>query len=85
MMLSFKPKMGAILAAAGSKKPGFVQEIGPAGPPEFDMKSEMKAGAEMAAQRVIEAIHGRDAKAFMAALRNLDALMDCEEDMSEED
>ena len=49
------------------------------------MKSQMKEGAEMAAQRLIEAIHGRDPKAVMAALRNLDALMDCAEDMSEED
>ncbi len=82
MILSAKPKLGAILAASGTRKPAFVQEMATAGPPEFDSKSYMQDGAVMAAQRLIDAIHGRDAAGVVAALRNLDALIDCADETS---
>ena len=77
MILSMRPKMGSIMAASSSKKPAFVQEMGPLGPPEMDMEACKKEGAEMAAQRLIDAVRSGDAKAVVEALNNLDSLRDC--------
>lgn len=75
-MLPFKPKLGSA--------PGFVQTMKKPGPPEFQMSEYMQDGLEMAAQRLIEGVRSGDAKAVVSALRNLSALMDCEEDSMED-
>lgn len=80
MILASRPKIGAIMAA--SKKPDFVEEMGPIGPPEFDMASYAKDGVEMAAERLIAGIKSGHTQSVISALRNLIALMDCADDMT---
>lgn len=75
MMLPWKPKPGSA--------PGFVQQIKEPGPPDFNMTDYVKTGVEMAAQRLVDGVRSGDTKTVVSALRNLIALMDCEEDMSE--
>ena len=77
MMLPWKPKAGSA--------PAFVQQIQEPGPPDFNTSDFMKTGIEMAAQRLIDGVRSGDTKTVVSALRNLTALMDCEEDMSEDD
>jgi hypothetical protein len=74
MMLSWKPKPGAMLG-----KPGFVQQMENPGPPEFNMKEHLQTGLETAAQRLLSAIQANDPKAVVSSLRNLYALLDNEE------
>jgi hypothetical protein len=47
------------------------------------MTDYVKTGVEMAAQRLVDGVRSGDTKTVVSALRNLIALMDCEEDMSE--
>ena len=84
MIMSFRPKMGAIMAAA-PKKPDFVQPLGEAKPPEFDMAEYASQGVEMAAQRLIEGVRSGEPKAVVSALKNLLALMECVDDMESGD
>lgn len=78
MMLSWKPKPGAMLG-----KPGFVQQMEQPGPPEFNMKEHLQSGLEAAAQRLLSAVQSNDPKALVSSLRNLYALLENEEDESE--
>ncbi len=78
MMLSWKPKPGASVG-----KPGYVQEMGEPGPPEFNMKEHLQTGLETAAQKLLSGIQANDPKAVVASLRNLFALLENEENESE--
>jgi hypothetical protein len=80
MILPWKPKPGAAIG-----KPGYVQQIGELGPPDFNMSDYVKDGINMAAQRLIDGVRSGDTESVVSALRNLYALMETEEDTSEED
>ncbi len=79
MMLSWKPKPGSVVG-----KPGFVQNVGEPGPPEFNMQEHLQTGLEAAAQRLLSGIQANDAKAVVQSLRNILALMESEEEKSED-
>jgi hypothetical protein len=54
------------------------------GPPDFNMADYVKDGINMAAQRLIDGVRSGDSEAVVAALRNLYALMETEEDTKED-
>jgi beta-lactam-binding protein with PASTA domain len=79
MILPWKPKPGSAVG-----KPGYVQTMKEPGPPDFNMADYVKDGINMAAQRLIDGVRSGDSEAVVAALRNLYALMETEEDTKED-